>query len=33
MTEREGYRGPNPYPHRSWWQRFRDWWQLRKVGR
>lgn len=27
------YHGPNPYPHRSLWQRLRDWWFLRKVDR
>ncbi len=30
---REGYGGPNPYPHRSLFQRIRDWWLLRKVNR
>jgi hypothetical protein len=33
MTGNDEYRGPNPYPHRSLWQRVRDWWLMRKVGR
>lgn len=31
MTGRDGYEGPNPFPHRSVWRRIRDWWQMRKL--
>lgn len=27
------YQGPAQYPHRSWWQRIRDRWLMRKVNR
>lgn len=33
MTENDSYRGPARHPHRSWWQRLRDRWLMRKVGR
>ncbi|SHY38758.1 Uncharacterised protein [Mycobacteroides abscessus subsp. abscessus] len=33
MTENSEYRGPAQHPHRTLWQRFRDWWLMRKAQR
>lgn len=33
MSRRQGYQGPAQHPHRTLFQRIRDWWQLRKANR
>ena len=33
MADNDSYRGPAQHPHRSLWQRLRDWWLMWKVGR